>query len=55
MMSSGSTTFFLDFDIFSIDPMVTGPWVFHVKRLPLAALRGETDIGRRTQAPASSL
>ena len=55
MMSSGSTTFFLDFDIFSIGPIAIGPEVFtwNPRRSPASVVRRTSAGG--TQAPASSL
>ena len=46
MMSSGSTVFFFDFDIFSIGPIVTSsPVVSRVARLPLPPASTFTSAG----------
>ncbi len=55
MMSSGSTTFFFDFDIFSMAPMVIGSPVFtwNASRSPPVVSKRISPGG--TQAPAPSL
>ena len=46
MMSSGSTVFFFDFDIFSMEPTFTSsPDVSSVARLPLAPVSIRTSAG----------
>ena len=46
MMSSGSTVFFFDFDIFSMAPIVTSsPVVSNTARLPLPPVSTFTSAG----------
>ena len=50
MMSSGSTTFFFDFDIFSIEPISTGVAVGEQEGAARAVDLLDLDLGRRDPA-----
>ena len=50
MISSGSTVFFFDFDIFSIEPISIGAPVSHAESLARRALRLEAHVARQHPA-----
>ena len=54
MMSSGSTRFFFDFDIFSMEPISTGLAGRDLGGLRVVALAFEADFGRQQPLRATS-
>ena len=55
MISSGSTTFFFDFDIFSTEPMITSSPPLILKALRASGGPSKRTSAGGTQAPDASL